>query len=230
MTTLRWLLPLGLTLTVGFTGLGQTAAGGSRPSRTERDIRIRVRIHNNVNIQADTLVQAELVATQILSQAGVRTVWFDCSATNATDQRPPLCDRPPAPTDLLLDFDKEIQAFSPNLRESTLGFALIPGGGGQGERAYVSVSRVQITARRFTASSTMILGLAAAHEIGHLLMDSGDHSASGLMRAGWDVNDIRLATQGDLRFAGNQLKKVRAGAITRMTRQNATQVEAAVYP
>jgi len=217
MTTLRWLLPLGLTLTVGFTGLGRTAAGGSRPSRTERDIQITIRIHNNVNIQADTLVQAELVATQILSQAGVRTVWFDCSATVATDQRQPLCDRPPEPTDLLLDFDKEIQAFSPNLRESTLGFALIPGDRGQGERAYVSVSRVQTTARRFAASSTMILGLAAAHEIGHLLMDSGDHSASGLMRAGWDGNDIRHAMQGDLRFAGNQLKQVRAGAITRHT-------------
>ena len=75
----------------------------------------------------------------------------------------------------------------------------------------------------------MILGLAAAHEIGHLLMNSRDHSASGLMRAGWDVNDLRRATQGDLRFTDNELKQIHAGALTRMTQQNAAQVEAAIY-
>jgi hypothetical protein len=228
MTMLRWLLPLGLILMEGLTGLGRSAACGSRPSKTESDIQITVRVHNNVHLQADTLVQAELVATQILSQAGVRAVWFDCSAAVARDQRQPLCDRPPEPTDLLLDFDEEIQAFSPNLRESTLGFALIPGDGGQGERAYISAPRVQATARRFAASSTMVLGLAAAHEIGHLLMNSRDHSASGFMRADWDVNDLRLAAQCNLRFTVSQLKQVRAGALARMTRRNAAQVEATV--
>ena len=204
------------------------ATCGSRPLRTENDIQITVRIYNNVHIQADRLVQAEMEATQILSEAGVRAVWFDCSTSVATGQRQPLCDRPVEPTDLIINFSEEIQSFSPELRENTLGFALIPGDGGQGERAYISAPRVQATARRFAASSTMILGLAAAHEIGHLLMNSRDHSASGLMRAGWDVNDLRRAAQNDLRFTDSQLKQVHAGALTRMTRQNAAHVEATV--
>jgi len=228
MTMLRWLLPLGLILTEGLTGFGRSAACGSRPSKTESDIQITVRVDNNVHIQADTLVQAELVATKILSQAGVRAVWFDCSATVARDQRQPLCDRPPEPTDLFLDFVEEIQAFSPNLNESTLGFALIPGDDGQGERAYISAPRVQATARWFAASSTMVLGLAAAHEIGHLLMNSRDHSASGVMRADWDVNDLRRAAQGDLQFTKDQVKKLHAGLFARMTHQNIAQVERAV--
>jgi hypothetical protein len=228
MTTVRWVLSLGLILTEGFTGLGPSATGGSRPLRTENDIQITVRIYNNVHIQADTLVQAELAAAQILSEAGVRVVWFDCSTSVAAGQRQPLCDRPVEPTDLILNFSEEIQSLSPNLRENTLGFALIPGDGGQGERAYISAPRVHSTAKRFAASSTMILGLAAAHEIGHLLMNSRDHSASGLMRAGWDVNDLGRAAQSDLRFTDSQLKQVHAGALTRMTQQNTAQVEAAV--
>jgi hypothetical protein len=228
-TTWRRLLMLGLILTEGLTGLGRSAAGGSPPSRTESDLQIAVRVHNNVQMQPDILARAELVATQILRQAGVRAIWFDCSTMVATVQRQPLCDRPPERTDLFLDFDEEIQSLSPNMRGNTLGFALIPGGGGQGDRAYISDRRVHITARRFETSSAMILGLAAAHEIGHLLMDSGDHSPSGLMRAGWDIKDIRHAAKGDLRFTQDQVKQVHAGALARMTLQNAPKVEAAVY-
>jgi hypothetical protein len=198
------------------------------PSNAERKLQITVRVHNNVHMPPDELARAEQVATQILRQAGVRAVWLDCSTTVATGQRQPLCDRTPEPTDLFLDFDEQIQSWSPNLRENSLGFALIPGGGGQGDRAFISSPRVQKTARRFATSSAIILGLAAAHEIGHLLMDSGDHSASGLMRASWDVEDIRRAAQGDLQFTDDQVKKLHAGLFARMTHQNVAQVEVAV--
>lgn len=228
MTTVRWLLSLGLIFTEGFTGLGPNAKCGSRPLRTANDIQITVRIYNNAHIQADTLVQAELAAAQILSEAEVRIVWLDCSTSVAAGQRQPLCDRPVEPTDLTLNFSEEIQSLSTNLRENTLGVASIPGDGGQGERVYISVPHVYSTARQFAASSTMILGLAAAHEIGHLLMNSRDHSASGLMRAGWDVNDLRRAAQCNLRFTASQLKQVHTGALTRMTRQNAAHEEATV--
>ena len=211
---------LGLVLTGEFIGLGRSAAGGSSLSGKESDLQIVVRVQNNVHMQPDILARAELVATQILRQAGVRAVWFDCSTTVARGQRQPLCDRAPEPTDLFLNFEEDIQSFSPNLRDNTLGFALIPAGVGQGDRAYISDRRVHIMARRFATSPAMILGLAAAHEIGHLLMNSRDHSASGLMRAGWDVNDLRRAAQGDLRFTEDQVKKLHAGLCARMTHQS----------
>src|SRR5216683_589052 len=101
-TTWRWLLMLGLVLTEEFTGLGRSAAGGSSLSGKESDLQIAVRVQNNVHMQPDILARAELVATQILRQAGVRAVWFDCSTTVATGQHQPLCDRAPEPTDLFL--------------------------------------------------------------------------------------------------------------------------------
>jgi hypothetical protein len=198
------------------------------PSNAERNLQITVRVDNRVHVPPDELARAEMVATQILRLAGVRAVWLDCSTTVATGQRQPLCDRPPEPTDLFLDFDEEIQSWSPNMRENTLGFALIPGGDRQGDRAYISSPHVHKTATRFATSSAMILGLAAAHEIGHLLMGSSDHSPSGIMRAGWDVEDIRRAAQGDLQFTNDQVKKLRAGLFERMTHQNVAQAEAAV--
>ena len=218
MTTWRWLLTLGLILTEEFTGLGRSAAGGSPPSRTESNLQIVVRVHNNVHMQPDILARAEVVATQILRKAGVWAVWLDCSTTVAAGHKQPLCDRTPEPTDLFLDFDEEIQSLSPDLGGNALGFAAIPRGG-QGDRAYISSARVHNTARRFGESSAMIFGLAAAHEIGHLLMDSGDHSPWGLMRAGWDANDLSRAAKGDLLFTNDQVKKIHAGLSARMTHQ-----------
>ena len=228
-TTGRCLLTLGLILTEGFTGLGNSAAAGSPPSRTERELQITVRVDNRVHISPDELARAEQVAGQILRQAGVQAHWLDCSITIPTDQWQPVCDRPLGPTDFMLSFVEQVQSLSPRVRENTLGFAMVPEGGGQGDRAYISNRHAHNTAGRCERSVEIILGLTAAHEIGHLLMNSGEHSPAGLMRAGWDAEDFGRAARGDLQFTHDQVKKLHAGLLARMTQQNAAQVEAAVY-
>ena len=228
-TTGRWLLTLGLILTQGFTGLGKSEAAGSPPLRTERKLQITVRVDNRVHISPDELARAEQLATQILRQAGVQVLWLDCSITIATDQWQPVCDSPLGPTDFMLSLVDQVQSLSPRVRENTLGFAMVPDGGRQGDRAYISSRHAHATAGRCERSPEMILGLTAAHEIGHLLMSSGEHSRSGLMRAGWDAEDFGRAARGDLQFTDDQVKKLHAGLLARMTHQNAAQVEAAVY-
>jgi hypothetical protein len=216
---LRW--SLGLVLIAGFTGVGRSTAAGSPASSTKRYLQITVRVDNRVHMPPGELAGAEQVATQILRQAGVQALWLDCTITVATDQWQPVCDRPLGPTDFLFSFVEQVQSLSPRVRENTLGFAMVPDAGGQGDRAYISNRHARATARHCERSPEMILGLAAAHEIGHLLMGSGEHSRSGLMRAGWDAEDLERAARGDLQFSDDQVKRVHAGVLARMEQLNA---------
>jgi hypothetical protein len=52
-----------------------------------------------------------------------------------------------------------------------------------------------------------VLGHVVAHELGHLLLGRGTHSAAGLMRADLDTN---LAVQGRLLFTDAEARAIRA--------------------
>ena len=208
-------LKLSLLLSPSASAFGQSLAASS----TERHAQITVRISNRVHLPADSLAQIEQVATQILRKAGVQAFWLDCSIMFPTDQRQPDCDRPVGPTDFTLIFVEEIPSLSPRVSHTTLGFALVPDDGGPGDRAFISNHRAHDTAEWLEASPEMILGLSAAHEIGHLLMGSGKHSRSGLMRAQWDAKDLERARQGGLRFTNDEGKQVNAGALARMAQK-----------
>jgi hypothetical protein len=211
----KQVLILALVLAGGFAGVGQVAAAASPEMSDEGKIQITVHVSNRVHMPADKLAQTEFVTTQILRQAGVQVVWLDCTLTSASEEPLPACDRPLQQTDLLLDFVAEIRSLSPNMKDETLGFALVPGDGEQGNLAYISIQRARYAARECVTSMEIILGLAAAHEISHLLMGSGEHSRAGVMRARWDAKDLILASKADLRFTDDQVKKLHAGLLAR---------------
>ena len=213
----KQILILALVLAEGLAGVDHVAATNSQAMSGEGKVQITVHVSNRVHMPAGRLSQSETVATQILRQPGVLVVWLDCTVTGANDEPQPACDRPLGQTDLILNFVDEIRSLSPKMKEETLGFAMVPGDGEQGNTAYISVQRARDMARECVTPMEIILGLAAAHEIGHLLMGSGEHSRAGVMRARWDAKDLILAVKGDLRFTDDQIKKLNAGAIARET-------------
>ena len=51
-----------------------------------------------------------------------------------------------------------------------------------------------------TISEAVALGTVTAHELGHLLLGTGRHTAIGIMKHDWRQKQIVLAAQGLLRF------------------------------
>jgi hypothetical protein len=51
-----------------------------------------------------------------------------------------------------------------------------------------------------------------AHEIGHLLLNSPQHTASGIMQPGWGPHQTRQALTGLLSFTREQASRIRAQA------------------
>ena len=57
--------------------------------------------------------------------------------------------------------------------------------------------------------ASQLLGHVIAHEMGHLLLPSGAHSAAGLMRPIWDLAQVQAADQGALTFTPDQAGLIR---------------------
>ena len=75
----------------------------------------------------------------------------------------------------------------------------------------------------------VILGGVIAHELGHLLLGSDGHSASGIMQPRWDPNQVRLLMMGTLQFTPEQTKRMilAAQARTEHERNNLSSISVA---
>ena len=58
--------------------------------------------------------------------------------------------------------------------------------------------------------ASQLLGHVMAHELGHLLLPHGAHSAAGLMRPALDRAQVRAAIAGLLTFTPDQAALIRA--------------------
>jgi hypothetical protein len=54
-----------------------------------------------------------------------------------------------------------------------------------------------------------VMGTVIAHEIGHLVLPSGSHSTTGLMRANWTIEELRGSSQLGFGFTPPQRELIR---------------------
>ena len=73
--------------------------------------------------------------------------------------------------------------------------------------------RVESLIRSGSAVSYVILGHALAHEIGHVLLGSSEHTTSGLMQGYWNTSSWHLASAGLLAFRREEAQRLGAGVV-----------------
>lgn len=163
-----------------------------------------VRIYDLAKVPSATLQHALLVAGSILEAAGFQARWLqgsgsapegrliDYSVSNSSRSRSPA-ERPYLVVAL--------QAGNPDtVLPGCMGFALPQAR--QGAHAIIFYDRVE---RLCVASDTApdvgtILGAVIAHELGHVLMGSEEHSPNGLMKARWGPKELRFISCNRLQF------------------------------
>lgn len=130
-------------------------------------------VDNYARLPSDVLAQAEREAARVYEAAGVRVVWI-----HGNDEA-------------------ERDAGGKHLRVLLLGTEMtyrktglegigpdVLGTAASGtDRAYVFTQRVIERALTNGREAAQLIGRVMAHEIGHLLLHQGSHSASGIMRA-----------------------------------------------
>jgi hypothetical protein len=185
--------------------------------------KVTVLTYNYARVPVYVLVKAEQEATNIFRKLGVGVLWVDCSQASADVSTNPTCGKPADATTLTLNIHLRFKSSGGMiLADHDIGYA-VPGG----NRAGVAYSCVEHLADS-SADRPQILGHVMAHEIGHLLLESAEHSDSGIMRAVWRASDLKAAGHGDLLFAPPESEHIRANAVTRGMQHKADPMPSAV--
>jgi hypothetical protein len=182
--------------------------------KAEPDPAIRILVYNIAQAPRATLTGAEREAGRILSQAGVRTSWFECPAGHFDAEAQAICQNGWGAINIGLRILVKPMAFGNRFQGDHLGFAIFP--------ALASVyydDKLRFAGDDVGLGLPTILGCFMAHEIGHLLLGSNSHSKQGVMQAEWGERQIHQAVASDLLFTSNQAQLIQTDAYTRMNLQ-----------
>lgn len=188
-------------------------------------VTIVIRSFNNAGVPAADLAAARKHAEAVFQQAGLNIVWADCWAGGRSRpaEEAPRCQTPVG-GDIVLRLQKT-RAIDRS-RFVSMGFSLVKTADGAPFLSTVYVDRTESVARVAGTDPRRVLGLAMAHEIGHVLLNSNTHSAAGLMRADWSRTELRRKDEAAWHFLESEAATVRASALARLspTLQRATQL------
>ena len=127
---------------------------------------------------------ALLAASAILDRAGVSVRWIRCDPNAFTAE----CRNPLGAYDLAVRLIKLRER--PSKSTLPLGEANVDVVRRTGSLATVYANRVRWFADASSVDFATVLGRAIAHEIGHLLIGTTMHPATGLMRGVWAPKDV----------------------------------------
>jgi hypothetical protein len=180
-----------------------------------------VHVCNRADLDTVTLSRAETEASLLLRSSHIQSDWRASCAPDPSRSRDDLTQISTAPL--------PIQA----LGSPVLHVRLVRGGPLSAKAKYVlgRASRLSdggLQARIFVdrvralsdaqANGTkdgrpgrfeILLGQVLAHELGHLLLPSLEHSSQGLMHANWSDVDLRQVTDARLRFTEEEGQRMR---------------------
>ena len=176
-------------------------------------MRIQVRVYDHEVMPAADQTVALRAAAGVLAAAGIDVRWVRCGEDASTDN-PQACDTPIGRAELSVRFVR-LPGLPSARGKLRLGYSLVDTAIGEGELATVYVDRVHWLAVQAGADSAVVLGFAVAHEIGHLLLGTNAHAASGLMRAVWSRIELQHGELADWLFSPAEGSTMRASIAKR---------------
>jgi hypothetical protein len=167
----------------------------------EEGPKVLVSVFNNARVGDATILLAEKMASQIYEQAGLSIVWKNCFA------QPELKGERCIQTVDNRHFVLHIEHQARTLQMDIYGVAFL-GEDGSGAYCDVFYDRIAELHHRGRASEATILGIIAAHELGHLLLGSHAHSPIGIMRPQLQAKDFWVPELGATTFSRQQTQRI----------------------
>ena len=169
------------------------AIRAGRPVDSTEGLTITVRVLNLAKVPRSTLERGQAVTSEIFRETGVELKWLNCP-----------CQSELATFSLRI-IPKLFGSIRSTFRSDHLGFAAVSEDGG--ELATIFFDRVEALGKGGDLSS--LLGLATAHELGHLLLGPRAHVDEGIMRPRWTRQGMRQVDRGRFRFSPEQSQTMR---------------------
>ena len=159
---------------------------------------IRVVFHDSARVPIEVLETARTKAGAAFAKAGVDVQW-EGGGTCQSDVDLRFCIQ-------VLLRPRNAQS-APGSRR-VMGMALAA----DERRGVLSLYFDAVTdvARRYAWPRGEVLGLALAHEMGHVLLPPPSHSTTGIMQSSWEGDDLRHVLSGDATFTDAQMVAMRS--------------------
>jgi hypothetical protein len=186
------------------------APGSGSVPEVASELRVTVQVYNGVNLSSSELRSAEGEAARVFRYAGIQLMWTAGVLGNDVNDNTPSERWNPAFLQLRI-WPRAMAGKRPTSSE-TLGFCLSLANGD----AVVLADAIQKRAVFGPTNYLDLLGLAMAHELGHLLLRSAGHSVTGIMRARWAEKQLRDDNRGYLRFTPSEAETMRNEVRRRM--------------
>jgi hypothetical protein len=187
-------------------------------------IGITAYVFNSAQVKSADLIKAQLLAGRIFEKVGIQVTWVAGWMGNLTE--PHVNDSQAQkqwnPASLVLRIWTSWMAKGTRINSDALGFCLSM----KKNEAIVLSDTTQKNAAKWELDPVLYLGVAMAHEMGHLLLQSADHSVLGVMKAQLQREDLRAAERGTLTFNSEEGRSLRSQALRRLQtpmRQDAAQ-------
>lgn len=193
------------------------ATAGAAPQQQA----LTVVVGDHVGVANSTLKKAVELAREILFEAGVATEWTACPSSRSQSSSYYPCLFGVAQPGLVL---RIVPKPKPDhcVPRAALGLALAGNPGEFGTYAYLFYNRLlEATALCSYCREHQVLGLAMAHEVGHLL--GNRHSTSGIMRPNYNWRGLVEMSRGCLSFSREEGRRMRANVAARMLPLSARQ-------
>jgi hypothetical protein len=181
---------------------------GAAAERHDVAAPITLRIHDYAGVPARSLTRAQRLVTRVYERVGVRTRWARTIERRVgagnTGTAAPIEDV------TVIVLNRQMSGDKLSSGRGALGFAAITAEP-PGRIAYVVYDRVDMAAADSEWTLADLLSVVIAHEIAHLYLPPGSHSAHGLMRGEWTIADLRRTDPRRLRFSARQGELLRSG-------------------
>jgi hypothetical protein len=168
-------------------GAARAANGGNS--------KITVLVNDAARVAPAILLPAEQETARIFRLAGIEIAWVNCNR----GEEPDRCAQFLGSNEFMV----HIVQSGVTRTKCVLGESFL-GEDGTGKYADVYFERIQWAHREFDADAAQLLGRVSAHELGHLLLGTHSHSAVGIMKPQWDLENVRRLKLGLLVFTKQQ--------------------------
>jgi hypothetical protein len=164
---------------------------------------ISVLVQDDAGVPREWLLQAKNELERIYREIKVGIVWWDSNLLSSRGAQAIV------PRNLLtIAIRRNAVSLQRKLSDDAMGIA----SGTALERSRVAYVFYDRTERFTPLYRGKYLGHFMAHELGHLLLPQYSHSATGLMRAQWNRDDLERAQHGLLLFTPEQASLIRSRA------------------
>ncbi len=147
------------------------------------------------------------MTSSIFPKIGVEISWSDHSFSGSSVEG--NLNREPGDPKLQLRILNQRMAEKLSVNKAMTGLTFQGTADQPGRVTNVFYHRIEDLAKSKTCSKGEILGHAAAHELGHLLLGNLDHPSIGLMKARLEHKDLQSAARGDLLFTEEEAALIR---------------------